>query len=161
MPRRWVVNASPLILLGKIRRISLLGDLADEIWLPAKVAAEVRVQPDGETSVKSALDLLGCRMQPDVEISDEVANWDLGPGESQVLSLTGRIPESRAVVDDLAARRCAHSLSLPIIGTLGVVFRATRLGLLPAARPVIDELRKKGLYASETLINEVLARLGE
>ena len=31
---RWVVNASPLILLGKIEHLDLLGALADVIFVP-------------------------------------------------------------------------------------------------------------------------------
>jgi len=31
---RWVVNASPLILLGKVEQIQLLGALAGEIAVP-------------------------------------------------------------------------------------------------------------------------------
>ena len=33
-PNRWVVNASPLILLGKIDQIALLGAMAEEIVVP-------------------------------------------------------------------------------------------------------------------------------
>jgi predicted nucleic acid-binding protein len=38
MPERWVVNASPLIVLAKIDRLDLLIHLADELLIP--VAAQ-------------------------------------------------------------------------------------------------------------------------
>ena len=44
MSRRWVVNASPLILLGKIDQLSLLEDLTDELIIPKGVAQEVQVK---------------------------------------------------------------------------------------------------------------------
>jgi hypothetical protein len=37
---RWVVNASPLILLGKVEQIPLLGALAGEIAVPRAVIRE-------------------------------------------------------------------------------------------------------------------------
>lgn len=52
-PSRWVVNASPLILLGKVEQIQLLGALAGEIAVPRAVIREVSAKPDGERPVKT------------------------------------------------------------------------------------------------------------
>jgi predicted nucleic acid-binding protein len=41
VPRRWVVNASPLIILGKIGQLSLLPQLAEALVIPTAVASEV------------------------------------------------------------------------------------------------------------------------
>ena len=41
MPERWVVNASPVILLAKAGVIHLLPSLCDELVVPAGVVAEV------------------------------------------------------------------------------------------------------------------------
>ena len=46
MARRWVVNASPLIVLGKLGQLPLLTRLADELVIPADVAREVAAGPD-------------------------------------------------------------------------------------------------------------------
>lgn len=42
MNRKWVTNASPLILLGKIGRIVWLESLSKELVIPDGVAVEVR-----------------------------------------------------------------------------------------------------------------------
>ena len=94
-------------------------------------------------------------------VSAELIVWNLGPGESQVLALAAGSPGSRAVLDDLEARRCAQSFGVPMIGTLGVVLRAKRRGLIEMARPIIEHLRKAGLYASDALIESSLRHLGE
>lgn len=161
MSRVWVVNASPLILLGKIGRVALLGELSDELIVPAVVAREVGAKPDGERIVSEIASLVGTRIEEDIITSPEIAAWNLGRGESQVLALAGTYPGSRAVLDDLEARRCAQSLGLPLIGTLGVVLRAKRKGVIERARPVIEHLRGVGLYASDTLVEQALAHLGE
>lgn len=68
---------------------------------------------------------------------------------------------SRAVLDDLQARRCARTLGIPVIGTLGVVLRAKRHGIIGEARPVVARLREVGLYLSDELVERALAHLGE
>ena len=42
MAERWVVNASPVILLGKAGVIHLLPEVCDELVVPAGVVAEVK-----------------------------------------------------------------------------------------------------------------------
>jgi predicted nucleic acid-binding protein len=39
---RWVLNASPLIVLARIDRTDLLFALADELVMPRVVAAEIK-----------------------------------------------------------------------------------------------------------------------
>jgi len=50
------------------------------------------------------------------------------------------MPGCRAVIDDLAPRKSAASLGIPVTGTLGIVLRARRQGIIPAARPVVEDL---------------------
>jgi hypothetical protein len=45
MSEQWVVNASPLILLGKTRHLDLLAALADTVVIPQVVAIEVGANP--------------------------------------------------------------------------------------------------------------------
>ena len=45
MAERWVVNASPLILLAKINHVHLLGELADLVVVPQAVLMEVNAGP--------------------------------------------------------------------------------------------------------------------
>ncbi|HYU36125.1 MAG TPA: DUF3368 domain-containing protein [Thermoanaerobaculia bacterium] len=161
MSRVWVVNASPLILLGKIGHVALLSELSDELIVPAVVAREVEAKPEGKRVVSEVASLPAVRFATEIATSSELAVWNLGQGESQVLALAGVSPHSRAVLDDLEARRCAQSLGLPLIGTLGVVMRAKRQGVIEMARPVIEHLRRVGLYASDSLIERALAHLGE
>lgn len=84
-----------------------------------------------------------------------------GPGETAVLSWAQAHPCCLAIVDDLAARRCAEALGIPIIGTLGLVLRAKRKEYLPAARPVLEELRQAGMYLGDRVLNQALALVGE
>jgi predicted nucleic acid-binding protein len=161
MSRVWVVNASPLILLGKIDHVVLLSELSDKLIVPDRVVREVGARPQGERVISEVASFPGVQFEAETATSAELAAWGLGPGETQVLALAGAAPGSRAVLDDLEARRCAQSLEVPMIGTLGVVLRAKRRGIIGMARPVIEHLRRVGLYASDSLIERALAHLGE
>jgi predicted nucleic acid-binding protein len=58
-------------------------------------------------------------------------------------------------------RRCAAQLGIKVVGTVGMVLAAKRRGLVPAARPLIDELIASGLYLSEEIADRALALVGE
>jgi predicted nucleic acid-binding protein len=161
MTRRWIVNASPLILLGKIGHIALLSGLADELIVPEMVVREVERKRDGQQALVEIASFPEARVEVEASVSSEIVAWNLGRGESQVISLAVSDPGCRAVLDDLQARRCAQSMGLPLIGTLGVVLRAKRKGVIAEARPVIEHLRQVGLYVSDGLIEQALARVGE
>ena len=45
MSSRWVVNASPIILLAKVGQVELLPKLAGELVVPAAVVAEIEAGP--------------------------------------------------------------------------------------------------------------------
>ncbi|MEH2009054.1 MAG: DUF3368 domain-containing protein [Nostoc sp.] len=64
-------------------------------------------------------------------------------------------------MDDLAARRCAAVLGIPVLGTLGIVLTAKQRGKITRARPIIENLRSSGMYLSDRVINQALALVGE
>ncbi|MGC8641465.1 MAG: DUF3368 domain-containing protein [Isosphaeraceae bacterium] len=52
-------------------------------------------------------------------------------------------------------------MSIPVIGTLGLVLLAKRVGRISLARPVVERLRTSGMYLSDVVINQALERVGE
>jgi len=93
--------------------------------------------------------------------SSEILSWDLGAGETEVIAHAVAHGFDRVVIDDLGARRCANSMGLPIIGTLGIVGRAKVAGVIERAGPAIRRLREAGLYASDELVARLLREVGE
>lgn len=77
-----------------------------------------------------------------------------------MLSPPSAVPR-RPSLDDLQARRCARSLGVPTTGTLGVLLRATRAGLILAARPLIQELLRRRMFLSRDLIELALREVDE
>lgn len=158
---RWVVNASPLILLGKVEQIRLLGALAQQIAVPSAVIREIGAKPDGERTVQTLTALESAIVVDDEVPPANILSWDLGAGETQVISHAVAHSADRVVLDDLEARRCAKAMGLAIIGTLGIVGRAKVAGLIESAGPVIRRLRETGLYASDEIVQKILREVGE
>jgi predicted nucleic acid-binding protein len=70
-------------------------------------------------------------------------------------------PGTEAIIDDLADRRCAAALGIPVRGTLGLILIAKRQGRIPQARPVFERLRHAGMYLSDRVMNQALGLVGE
>jgi predicted nucleic acid-binding protein len=159
--RVLVVNASPLIFLARIERLDLLTSLAKPLVVPAAVIREIQAGSDRDGAADQIRDLTSILRVDDRPLPDRIRVWDLGAGESQVLAHGLERPGSEVVLDDLAARRCARSLGLPMIGTLGIVLLCRHRSIISAARPIIQALCDAGLRLKPSLIAEALAKVGE
>lgn len=159
--RQWIVNASPLILLGKVGRLNLLVALADELIVPRAVLREVQARKNETAITEHLKQEQRFHIAEDTAVPPLLLAWDLGAGETQVIALALKSNRKRVVLDDLEARRCARAMDLPLIGTLGVVTRAKRLGIIERARPVIQQLRQVGLYMTDELVEGMLSEVGE
>ncbi|MBU7583603.1 MAG: DUF3368 domain-containing protein [Nostoc sp. TH1S01] len=156
---RVIINSSPLIVLLKSQQSQLIPQLFTEILVPSGVIEEVTTKNDPASKLLPSISWIQT-----VEVNiivPEVAAWDLGKGESQVLSLALQNSEFAAIVDDRAARRCGQALGITIIGTGGLLILAKRRGLISSISPGIDALRDAGLWLSDTLVNLLKQQAGE
>ena len=69
-----------------------------------------------------------------------VAAWDLGAGQSAVLSWAMTHPGTLAVIDDYVARTFAAVLGMRVKGTLGLALLAKQQGRVEEARPLVERL---------------------
>ena len=145
-------NASPLMALGKLNRLDLFAGLFREIQVPRAVYDEVVMQ--GLT--RGAPDALTVRLfwqrqqwpivdVPETLLSAYVPPVVLDPGETDVLALAQSLANPLVLLDDEVARAEARRLKLRLCGTLGILVRAHRQGLLS-----FDQ--------TELLVREIAAR---
>ena len=66
-----------------------------------------------------------------------------------------------AVLDNGEARAAAKVHSVPLVGSLGVILRARKAGLISAARPLVEQLVESGSYLSPELIRQALLKVDE
>lgn len=156
-----VVNASPLIYLAHSGLIPLLEIAGTPVRIPGAVAAEIRRRGPEDPTVRILRDVPWLEEIDPVESHPRVALWNLGPGETTVLSWALDHPGCVAIIDDRAGRRCAEFLGIPFIGTLGIVLRAKRLGRIDSARPLVRRLQEAGMYLSDRVLEPALKLVGE
>lgn len=157
-----VVDASPLIFLSKVDLLDLLKLAGEEVIVPAAVDTEIRQSGTDEITVKAVEMTNWLRIVATPSIPEIISSFgNLGKGESSVLSWAYAHPGTEAILDDLTARRCAALIRVPVRGTLGLVLTAKQRGIIPAARPVIEQLCRSGMYLSESVVNQALTLVGE
>ena len=64
-------------------------------------------------------------------------------------------------MDDAQARRVAERLGIRRIGTLGILRKAKKAGLIVELKVYIEQLRTNGIYIRPSLIDAVLGDVGE
>jgi predicted nucleic acid-binding protein len=156
-----VVNASPLIFLSRARLIDLLQLVSSEVIVPEAVAYEIQVRGGSDPTAQALATTSWLVVTQTPPVPPQIQAWDLGPGESAVLAWAHTHEGCEAIMDDLAGRRCAAAFHIPVRGTLGLVLTAKQRGHISSARELLYRLRQSGMYLSDRVLNEALARVGE
>ena len=154
---KWIVNASPIIALSRVGQIELITQLPEKVFIPQAVKEELLQAPQGDfarSAVENNLfEIIETPMPP-----PELLAWDLGKGETAVLSYTLANPTWIAILDDGAARRCAKSFSIKLTGTLSIVILAKQHGLIESASQVLRTLQQNEFRLDNEVIRETLAK---
>jgi uncharacterized protein DUF3368 len=77
------------------------------------------------------------------------------------ISLALELGADRVIIDERAARRLAHDLTLPFVGVLGILLASKQKGLIPLVRPILDDLVKSRFRISPELYEWLLSETGE
>jgi len=161
MSQVWIADASPVISLGKVDQLGLLTALSPGLLLPPAVAEEIRAGRESDPA-RIWLDAAGARHISDpIDIDPRVLPWDLGPGETEAISLALGTRRATVLLDDRPARNCAKAHGLPVRGTLGVVILAKREGLLTRCGAVFEALVRAGIRVDGATLKQALELAGE
>jgi predicted nucleic acid-binding protein len=161
MPKKWVVNASPIISLTSIKKVSFLIELCDELLIPKGVAEEIDRGPKDDPA-KIWLQQVGWVYVKDVgSIETVIRAWDLGRGETEVINWAYTNPGWTPVLDDRAARNCVHSLNRRVLGTIGIILMAKKEQKIELVNPLLNQLDKIGFRIGSDLIDAASELAGE
>lgn len=150
-----VINASPIIFLAKLGIIHRMPAMFESLVIPQGVKNEI-IQ--GKDEAARWMVERGSNFVRNVEaIPSFIAAWDLGKGESEVLAFAKRNQDFTAAIDDKAARNCAKSLNLKIIGTIGLILMARRKDLIDDAVPHLNKLCELGYRIDDAVLSRPLS----
>lgn len=150
----WVINASPIIVLSRLERLDLLDVLVPNFMIPSGVVAEIDAGPAGNPAAAWVKMLNPEHVVKVGPVYFEIAQWDLGIGESEVLTWASEFEGRGAILDDYAARKCATTLNIPLRGTVGLLAVARRRGLIEDTEQLLEQLPRIGFRMSHALIKE-------
>ncbi len=125
-----VSDTSPINYLTLIGHVGLLHELFGEIVIPASVFQELS-DPAAPAEVQRLLSV-----RPDwlkvVEIETNVTSalGHLDPGERDAILLGLRMRAEFVLIDEAKGREAARAHGLRVVGTIGVLERAVRKGLV-------------------------------
>lgn len=156
---RLVINSSPLILLIKGGYQTVLFEMADEIIIPDAVFEEINAHAeDGIAGIVK--DNKKISIVP-TEILDKVTAWDLGKGETAVISFAYSNRSYRPVLDDAEAKSCCFSFGLKPLGTGSLLIKAKQRRLIPSVRIALQDMKKQGMWISDAVIELLAQKAGE
>ena len=148
-----ICNSSPLIGLEQIGQLNVLESLFGTIAVPPAVVQEVSPSVTLPEWIEQRALVQN--------IGPLIMKASLGQGESEAISLALESKARLIILDDRPARRLAQSLSLPVIGTLGILLLAKKKDLIPAIKPCLEELSRFDFRIAPILYEQVLTDAGE
>jgi predicted nucleic acid-binding protein len=157
---RVVLDAGPLIHLSWIDRLDLLHSVFADIVVPIAVRDEVLAAPAGTLGLQSiqaafAEPWLRVESPGPASVALSASEQRLGHGEREAIRLADWISADLLLTDDAPARRLAQERGIRVSGTLGVLRMARQRGLIPAALPLLLELRRLGQWIGYDLLDRV------
>lgn len=155
-----VLNASPLILLCNGELDFVLPELFAEIVIPEAVWQEIVGGSQLDRAAQLLPGLVWLKKESVVPVSN-VIRWDLGMGETEVLSFAVRHSDYTPVLDDMLAKKCARSLSIDTMGTGAILIFAKEQGLIESVEQSLRTLQNVGLWISESIIQLLKRKAGE
>ncbi len=150
MTVKAVTNSTCLIGLERIERLDILPQVFDTVFAPPAVAKEVR----------TSLDWL--RVQAVANPSVTIAlRTQMDEGEAEAIALALELENVLLILDDKKARRVAQQIGMKVIGTVGMLLRAKRQGVIAEVKPILLKLTEANFRISQGIIQEALRLSGE
>lgn len=156
-----IVNSTPIIALCGIGKLDILRELYREITIPAAVYREVTAVEDSACmQIKNTSGWIHIESIRD-STEKKMYKAKLHAGEVEVMILAQEQKADLVIIDDNAAKKTAKYLGLTVTGTLGVLLKAKRQGLVQRVDALLAEMRRNGFYIDSRLETLVLEQAGE
>ncbi len=156
-----IADSGPLICLARINQLDLLPGLFSKILVPTEVWNEVTIRGKDHPGAAQTKQATWLTIQaPDPRLVKSLSIL-VDAGEAEAIALAQTIPHCTLLLDDARARKIAQRLNIKQIGTIGLLLRAKRKGLIKAIKPKITALVDNGIYIRHELVDAVLKEAGE
>jgi len=146
MDKIIISDTSCLIALKKADLLFVLHELYGQITITDEVKREF-----GE-SLPEWFVLLNCENKEILKSLEE----KLDPGEASSIALSIEHTGSLLIIDEYKGRKVALSLSLQIVGTIGILALAEKRGIINNLKDSVIKITNAGFRISDSLLNLIL-----
>lgn len=155
-----VSNTTPIISLLKIGKLEILKDLYEEIYIPQEVFNEIEAGKHKNYYV-NLLEFEWIKIEQIQDRKSIVYFLDLDKGEAEAIILATESEADLILLDEALGRYHAKHAGLKVTGTIGILIKAKNQSLITELKPLIFELREKGVWLSDNLIERILELTNE
>ncbi len=156
-----VSDSGPIISFARANYLKLLRRLFQEIMIPEAVYKEIAIIGSGRAGAKEVISeewIKRRKVKNRLRVKQLPAI--LGLGEREAIVLAQEL-NAALLIDDHKARELAEENGISCFGSLKVLKEAKDRKLISAIRPIVDELREKGLRINTSLYQRFLQEVGE
>ena len=157
-----VADTGPIIAFAKVDQLALLATLFGTLAISPVVKQELFAKQSPESKrIRQALSQLLIEIPVD-EVTPRVAfaTRNLDSGEAESIALAAHL-NTPLLIDDASGRKVATKLGVAVVGTIGVLLRAKQLRMVEAVLPIALEMRKRGYWFSDDLLEQAVVLTGE
>ena len=154
-----VSDTTPIISFLKIGQLDILRKIYGSIVIPKAVYAELianRAFPDEANAIKNCAFIRQEMVKDELAVRKLESNMNLDKGESEAIVLFEDLKADLLIVDERKARAVAKEMGIAVVGTLGTLVEAQRLGYVDKLRPLLERLITSNIRISEALFNELV-----
>ncbi|TFF37452.1 DUF3368 domain-containing protein [Mucilaginibacter psychrotolerans] len=151
MPEIIIADTSCFILLTKIDQLNLLKNLYGTVITTNTIATEFGQQLPDWVIIQNPID----------ERYQHLLAMQIDKGEASAITLALENNDSTVILDDLKARKLAKQLEIAVTGTIGIIVKAKRVGLIPSIKPLISKIKQTNFRITPMLENLALEEAGE
>lgn len=143
-----ITDTSCLIILEKIEHLTILKQLFNKIYITPEIASEYSQElPAWIITEKSDTKLY----QSLSEIVDS--------GEASAMALAMKKENVLLILDDSKARKLAKQLELNYTGTLGIIVKAAKQGILENVETILKMIQETNFHITDQLIQSILEEI--
>ncbi len=159
--KKIVVNTSPWIALSLCDQTHLLNKFYEEVYMPHVVKEEVLAGGKQVIGSRELNNSLWLKIEKVVDLEKAELLYELERGEAEVILLAKEKGIKHVMIDEKVARLQAKVLGLNVIGTLGLLLKAKKAGILSSIKTHITKILEHGIWIKDEIVEGILKNAGE
>lgn len=156
-----VVNTSPWIALSMCGQISLLKKLYHKVYIPQHVKGEIMAGGEQDIGVHELKTCSWIKVGKVVDVEKVKLLYELDKGEAEVIIIAREKGIKNVMIDEKVARLQAKILGLEVIGTLGLLLKAKRKGIIHSIKPHMMKMLDNNIWIRKEIVKGILKEAGE